>query len=104
MNENYMNEDYIKEDYIKENYAVPAKKDSGVCVVALICGIVAFIYNPLYLVSVSAVITGIVGLTGNRDSKGLAVTGLILGILAFLLQLVVDIVLSVFTFGLSFLF
>lgn len=88
---------------MSNNYGTPVKQSNTVCIVALICGIVAFLFNPMYLVSVSAVITGIVGMTGNRDSKGLAITGLILGIVAFLFQVVVDIILSFFTFGLSFL-
>ena len=89
---------------MSNNSGFPTKQSNVVCIISLICGIVAFIYNPLYLVSIGALITGIIGLTGYRDSKILAVIGLILGIAAFLFQFVTDLLLSVFTMGLSFFF
>lgn len=78
------------------------KKNSGVSIAALVCGIVGFIINPLYLVSVAAIVLGIVGLCQKGSSKGMAATGLILGCVSLACQFVLDLVLSVFTFGLTF--
>ena len=81
----------------------PQKSSSGVCTASLILGLVSlFCCNPLYLTSLAAVITGIIGLTGNRDSKGMAVAGLILGIASVGIWVILDIILAPFTFGISF--
>ena len=83
-------------------YPVPPKKN-GAAIASLICGIIAFLINPLYLVSVAGIVTGIVGLC-SQGSKGKAVVGIILSFIALAIQIVLDIILSVFTFGLSFFF
>ncbi len=82
------------------NYQAP-QKESGVGVAAMICGIVSFLCNPFYLVVMAAVILGIVGIaTANGRPKGMAITGLILGIVATGCQIIIDIL----TLGVGFFF
>ena len=81
------------------------QKGNGVSIASLVCGLVSFFgcCNPLYLVSAAAVILGIVALCVNR-SKGMAIAGIILGVVGAAIWVVVDIFLAVFTGGLSFCF
>lgn len=85
--------------------AEESPKASGVCVASLICSLVAFIFNPLSLLHIVGIVLGIVGCatSGNRP-KGMAIAGIILGCICILWQGIIDIILSVFTFGLSFIF
>ena len=79
-------------------------KASGVSVAALILGICGFFCNPLSLVTLTAIFLGIVGIaTAGKRPKGMAITGLCLGIAAAICQLITDLILSVFTLGMSFL-
>ena len=79
------------------------QKSNGVAVAALVCGLVAFLINPLYLVSTAAIICAIVALCAkNQSSKGLAIVGLCCGIGAVGVQVIVDIILLPFTCGASF--
>lgn len=80
-----------------------APKNSGVAIAALVCGIVGFFINPVYLVSLAAIILGIVGLAAkDNQPKGMATTGLVLGCVSLVMQFIADLLLSVFTLGLSF--
>ena len=89
---------------MSNNSGFPTKQSSVVCIISLICGIIAFPYNPLYLMSVGALVTGIIGLTGYRDSKILAVIGLILSVASFVVHLVVDFLIGFVLPGLPYLF
>lgn len=81
----------------------PKKQENTPALVSLICGIAGFVINPLYLVSLTAFIAGIVGIVGAKGRpKGKAVAGMLLACSAFAVQLVVDFILAFFTFGLSF--
>lgn len=76
------------------------KQTNGPGLASLICGIVGFVLNPLYLVSLAAIITGIVGLAGSASKpKDTAVAGLILGIISLCAQIALDAILSVVTLG-----
>lgn len=88
---------------MSENY-VQEKKSNGVAIASLVCGLISFFgcCNPFYLVSLAAIVLGIVGLTQKGSGKGMATAGLILGIAAILIWVVVDIILLPFTFGASF--
>lgn len=77
-------------------------KGSGCSIAALICGIAAFIINPCYLTCLAAIILGIVGISRKEPSKGMAIAGLILGIVAIALQILGDILITVFSFGMGF--
>lgn len=91
-------------DYNQYNYAyaepVQQNATNGPALASLICGIVGFLLNPLYLVSVAAIITGIVGIAGaNGRPKGMGIAGLILGIVSLFVQVTLDLILSIATLG-----
>lgn len=88
--------------YSQPVYQPPVKTTNGVGIAALVCGIAGFFINPLYLVSAAAIILGIVGLCLKGKSKGTAIAGLILGICACAIQLIIDIIITVFSFGVGF--
>ncbi len=71
------------------------KKDlTGVCTWALVCGIVAFFCNPLYLMPLAAIILGIIGIVNGGSKKGMAIAGLICGIIAIPVQITLDLIVS----------
>lgn len=74
------------------------RKYSGVCIAAFVCALVSIFINPVYLVSVAAIILGIIGLSKHLYPKGFALTGVIVGSIT-LLTCVVDVILSIVTFG-----
>lgn len=78
------------------------KKVSGVAIAALICGCVGFIINPFYLVSVAAIVLGIVGLALPNSPKGMSLAGLLTGIGSIVWQIILDTLLTIFTMGLGF--
>ena len=78
----------------------PKKNYEGVALACLICGCAGFIFNPFYLVSLAAIILGIIALCNKTTAKTLAIIGLCLAPVAAGLQLVFDI----FTFGLGVFF
>lgn len=119
MNENYnQNPQYQNPQYQNpqyQNYAAqrpvytpvyqqPVKTTSTAATVSLIFGIIAFFFNPGYIPCLVAVIAGIVGISSKCSNKSSAVAGLILGIVFAIWQVILDIILLPFTFGLSFLF
>lgn len=59
--------------------------------------------NPLYLVSVAAIVLGVVGIVKKNSKKGMAIVGLILGGSSILFGIIMDIIMIPFTYGLSFL-
>lgn len=76
-------------------------KGKGMCIASLVCSLVAFfVCDPLCLVSITAVILGIVGVCGNYEGKGMAIAGICIG--AF--DLLTEVILAIFTFGISLLF
>ncbi len=88
---------------VTQNGGNAVKKSNGIAIASLICGIVAFLINPLYIVSIAAIVLGIIGLANAHISpKTFAVIGLILGFVSWGVQFVADLILSIFTFGLSF--
>ena len=83
------------------------KPKTNVCgLISLILACVSFVFNPLSLFPTAAFILGVVGLIVGLCSHrpvGTSIAGLLVAIFAGVVQLVVDIVLAIFTFGLSFL-
>ena len=71
----------------------------GLCITSLVLGIVGFLVNPLYIVSVLAIIFGAVGMNANGPQANKAKVGLILGIIAVCLQVIVDFILTILTAG-----
>lgn len=83
----------------------PQKSGKGLAIASLVCGLVCFFcINPCYLLSFAACITGGIALGKNTEGKGMAIAGIILGIASIVIQVIVDICLIPFTFGLTFLF
>ena len=63
---------------------------SGLGTAGLILGILAFFFNPLYICSLLAIIFGAVG---KRTS------GIVLGIISLIIQIIFDIIVTIFSFG-----
>lgn len=100
MNQNYNQPPQTPQPVVQNNNTT----SNGVGIASFICGLSCFLCNPLYLVCLAAIVLGIVGLCQAGKSKGFAIAGLILGIVGSVTQFILDLILSVFTFGLSFLF
>lgn len=79
------------------------QKSNGIATASLILGIASFFCNPLYLFGFLAVVLGIIALCKGQ-SKGRAVWGIVLGFAGIIAQIVADLLLSVFTMGLSIFF
>ncbi len=82
----------------------PVKEKSGICTAALVLGIVSFFINPLYLVSITGLILGIVGINKkpvpvNRNLGG---WGIGLSGASILIQLILDIIITICTAGMGF--
>lgn len=73
----------------------------GMCVASLVLGIVGFFINPIYVVSILAIIFGAIGLNSTGPNSGKAQTGIILGVIAICVQIALDCVLTLFTAGLG---
>lgn len=82
----------------------PPGTKSGICIAALVLGIVAFFINPLYLVSITGLVMGIVGINQKPIplNKSLGIWGIVLSSTALVIQLILDIILAAFTGGMSF--
>ena len=79
-----------------EEVAGPEK--NTIALVAMILGIVGFLLDPLYLVSVAAIILGIIGVCKkNAPRRGMAIAGIILGGVSMACQMLVDTLLTIFT-------
>ena len=83
----------------------PQKNTIGT--ISLICALIAFILNPLYILPSVAFILGIVGLIVGLCSHkpvGTSVAGLILSIGAYIVQIVVDTLITIITLGFGAIF
>lgn len=94
-------ENVAQENNTQTDYSQGNNNDSKdtLSITSLILGIVGFLVNPLYIVSVLAIIFGAIGMNSNGVHKGKGKVGLILGIIAICLQVVVDFILTIFTAG-----
>lgn len=73
----------------------------GFCIASLVLGIVGFLINPIYVVSILAIIFGAIGLKEAEPNGNRAKTGLILGVIAICVQIFMDIILTLFTAGIG---
>ncbi len=96
MDYNNQNNDYYN------NYNPQPGQYEGLALAAMIVGIASFFINTLYIVSIVAIVLGIVALAKHTTKKGFAITGLICGSVALMYQFILDIILIPFTFGMSF--
>lgn len=89
---------------MSEVYVVEEKKhNDGLAIAALVCGIVSFCCcNPLYLVSVAAIILGIVALVKKTESKAMSIVGLCLGGASILIGFCADLILTIASMGAGF--
>lgn len=71
----------------------------GMCMAAFILGIVGFIFNPFYIISILAIVFGAIGQGSASKNADKAKIGLFLGIGAIALQIIGDIVLTLVTGG-----
>lgn len=78
----------------------PNKPDyENVCVLALVFGFLGFFFNPLYLISLTAIILGIIGHANQGSKKTLGMVGWILGLASLCCQLFFDLVCAAATCG-----
>lgn len=82
---------HVDQKEYAEKLANPNKQDyENVSVLAFIFGCVGFLFNPLYLVSLAAIVLGIIGHANNGSKKTLAMLGWILGLIALVAQIAFD--------------
>ncbi len=62
-----------------------------ICLLALIFGCVAFIFDPFYLTSLAAIVLGIIGHINSKTHKGMAIAGWICGLCSIGVQVIIDI-------------
>lgn len=79
----------------------PASNGYDTCgLIGFICAIVSFVLDPIYLVTLAAVVLCIIGIVGAKKNKVLSIVGLCIAPVAFIGQLIFDIL----TFGIGILF
>ena len=71
----------------------------SVSILAFVFGLVGFVFNPLYFISLAAIILGIIGQVNNISKKSLAIAGWILGIVSLIFQLAFDFICAASTCG-----
>ncbi|MBR5515936.1 MAG: DUF4190 domain-containing protein [Clostridia bacterium] len=104
MDNQYYNQNYQPTPTPPPPPPPPQKQSNGAATASLICGIICyFCCNPFYLLSLTAIVLGIIGMSGDKPNKGMAVAGMILGVVSIAVCVIVDICLLPITFGLSFL-
>lgn len=85
-------------DYVYEPYQQNVGGE-GICIAALVLGIVGFFLNPCYIVSLLAIIFGFFGQAKNNSKKAFAIWGWALGFAAIVLQIFGDLLVSFFSGG-----
>ncbi len=93
----YDNNQYQQQTYYQNpqpqsvpNGAPPSGDYKTVCILALIFGCVAIVFDPFYLTSIAAIVLGIIGHVNSKYSKNLAIAGWILGIVSICIQIPID--------------
>ena len=78
------------------------KKTSGLAIASLVCGIASLIINPCYLVSLAAIVLGIIGLSLRCGGKGMALAGLLVGSGSIVIWVIIDTIATIVSGGLGF--
>lgn len=93
----YDNNQYQQQTYYQNpqpqpvpNGTPPSGDYKTVCILALIFGCVAIVFDPFYLTSIAAIVLGIIGHLNSKYSKNLAIAGWILGIVSICIQIPID--------------
>lgn len=81
---------YYQQPQPVPNGAPPSGDYKTVCILALIFGCVAIVFDPFYLTSIAAIVLGIIGHLNSKYSKNLAIAGWILGIVSICIQIPID--------------
>ncbi len=90
--------------YVTAPPAAAGTKSNGLAVGSLVAGIVSFIFNPILLVSIAAIVLGVIargkikkdpGLKGN----GMATAGIILGVVSVVISIIVMAIAGFSIFG-----
>lgn len=81
---------YYQQPQPVPNSAPPSGDYKTVCILALIFGCVAIVFDPFYLTSIAAIVLGIIGHLNSKYSKNLAIAGWILGIVSICIQIPID--------------
>lgn len=76
-------------------YQQPPRKEYGLAVASMVCGIVSVVINCCIVVwylsiatAIVGIILGIVSIKGNKDGKGMAIAGIILSGVGFLIAII----------------
>lgn len=85
-------------DYVYEPYQQNSGGE-GLCVAALVLGIVGICVNPCYIVSILAIVFGFIGQSKNNSKKALAIWGWALGFVGIALHVCADFGLMIITGG-----
>jgi len=90
-----------RQEYARRMADTGRQDYESVCVLAFVFGLVGFLFNPLYLISLAAIILGVVGHSNNGSKKTLGMLGWILGIISLFVQMVFDYLCAVSTCGIG---
>ncbi|MCR4697021.1 MAG: hypothetical protein K5654_06880 [Lachnospiraceae bacterium] len=79
-------------------------RKSGLCIAGLVLGVISFVFNPCYIISLLAFIFGLVGLSKSTDPayRGMATAAWICAIASFLIQVLFDTLTTIFSMGMGF--
>jgi uncharacterized membrane protein YbaN (DUF454 family) len=83
------------------------KKNNGMAIAALVCGIVSFVFNCCFWflsipVGIAGIVLGIISIKNKRDGKSMAIVGIVLSGIAIVLALLLFVACSVITSNESF--
>ncbi|MBR3032468.1 MAG: hypothetical protein IKH92_05560 [Clostridiales bacterium] len=89
-----------RQAYAEETLHPGRPDNDGICVLALVFGMISIVFNPLLLNSILALILGIVGHACGGPKKDIAKLGWILGLISLIVYVVIGLVFSILTIGL----
>lgn len=100
--DNTYNEMPVVTPVVYTNYQEPvADSKESMCTAGLVLGIIGFFINPAGIVSILAIIFGAIGMNANGPKKNMGLAGLLLGIGSLIYQFLIDILITIFSFGLG---
>lgn len=84
----------------------PKPKKNGWAIAAMILGIVAICIcfctcNFTYFIALAAIVFGIIALAVSKDSKGMAITGIVLGGVSLIIVVILEFVFGFLSMGLT---
>ena len=78
-------------------------RKSGLCIAGLVFGVIAFMFNPCYILSLLAFIFGLIGLNKSTDPayRGIGTAAWICGVASFGIQVLLDTLSTIFSMGIG---